>query len=343
MEERKIRFAILGTAGIGRQHNEGIDACPMAELTAVCDIVEESAKACAEKNHLDTYYTDYRDMYAAGGFDCVIVCTPDQVHKDQVLDALAAGYHVLCEKPLAMEMEDCRAMVDAAKKSDKVFMVGQVCRKAPAFRLAKELVDAGEIGNLYFVESEYAHDYSLITTGGEWRRDPVHLRRPMIGGGCHAMDLLRWIAGNPLEVFAYSNHKVLTDWPVEDCTVSILKYPNDVIGKVMCSIGCKRPYTMHTVLYGDQGTILCDNTSPLLTVYRNKTNDKGARYFEKTEMPVEVNNHNMASEIEDMCNVILHGAPLETGVIEGANTVAVCRAAVDSAETGKPIVPQYFH
>jgi predicted dehydrogenase len=114
----------------------------------------------------------------------------------------------------------------------------------------------------------------------------------------------------------------------------------------MTSIGCHRPYTMRTVLYGTKGTIEVDNTSPSFKLYRDITYSKSGgapstRYL-PTEIPVSVNNHNMTAEIEDMCNVILGDAPIECDVIQGANTVAVCQAAVKSAATGKPCVPEYF-
>ena len=87
-------------------------------------------------------------MIKDGGFDCVILGTPDQVHMEHSIAALEAGYHVICEKPLALTMEECEKIVEATKKSDKKFMTGQVCRKAPSFIKAKELVESGEIGEL---------------------------------------------------------------------------------------------------------------------------------------------------------------------------------------------------
>ena len=342
----KVRFAVVGLHSIANHHIEGILKLPQAELISVCDICEEFAADCAKKYGLDKYYLDYDKMLADGGFDCVVICTPDQVHAKQAVAALNAGYHVLCEKPLAMKMEDCEMIVAAAKKSNKKFMVGQVCRKTPAFIAAKQLVDAGEIGRLFYVESEYAHNYDIINDIGGWRRDPVNLRYPIVGGGCHAMDLLRWIAGDPTEVFAYANHIALPHWPVDDCYIAVLKYPNEVIGKVMTSIGCHRPYTMRTLLYGTKGTIVVDNTSPTMTLYRDMTYSKSGdapktRYL-PTEIPVAINSHNMTAEIEDMCNVILNDTPVECDVIEGANTVAVCQAAVKSAAEGKPCAPAYF-
>lgn len=85
------------------------------------------------------------------------------------------------------------------------------------------------------------------------------------------MDFARWIAGDPYEVMAYSNHKMLKNFPTDDCTVAIMRFPNDVIGKVFVSTGCKRDYTMRSVFYGSKGTIITDNTSPHMTVFNGET------------------------------------------------------------------------
>ena len=341
---RTLRFAVAGIGGMGRAHIEGIRRNALAELAAVFDINEEFVRQCAADCGLDRYYTDFDRMLAEEEIDVVIVCTPDQVHRDYTVKSLRAGKHVLCEKPMAQTVEDCREMVKAADETGMKLMIGQVCRKAPGFLKAKELVDSGTIGELFFVESEYAHDYSRIPGKGgwQWRTDPVLLRHPVIGGGCHAIDLLRWIAGNPSEVFAYANHKMLPSWPVDDCTVAVMKFPRGVIGKVMCSVGCKRTYTMRTCLYGSKGTIICDNTSPDITVMREILDDDGNYVTTDTEkIPVDINNHNVASEIEELIDCIVHDKPVPTDGREGASTVAVGAAIVESAAKGDKIEIDY--
>ena len=343
MSDKILRYAVVGIHGMGRAHIRGIFNNPNATLTAICDNNEEFAIACAKEFNLDKYYLDYDKMLADENIDVVIVCTPDQVHRDYTIKALKAGKHVLCEKPMAQKLEDCKAMVAAAKETGMKLMIGQVCRKAPGFVKAKELVDSGEIGELFFVESEYAHDYARIPGIGGWRVDPVNLRHPVIGGGCHAIDLLRWIAGNPTEVAAFANRKMLTTWPVDDCTIAILKFPNKVIGKVMTSVGCKRTYTMRTVLYGSKGTIITDNTSPAITLQREILDENGKYVkIDVQQIPVDINNHNVTSEIEEFCDAILNDKPVPTDGWEGAATVAVGNAIVESAAAdGQKVMVDY--
>ena len=341
----KVKFAIVGMGALAAKHIEGVklkngDLC---ELVAICDINEAALKRRGNEFGIDEScrYTDYAEMLKAGGFDAVIIVTPDQIHREQAIMALEAGYHVLCEKPLAQSMDDCRRMVEAADKSGKKFMTGQVCRKAPGFVKAKELVDSGEIGDLFFVESEYAHDYQFMKP--EWRKDPVNLRYSIIGGGCHAIDLLRWIAGDPEKVSAFANRKVLTDWPVDDCTIAIMQFPNNVVGKIFCGIGVKRNYTMRTCLYGTKGTIICDNRSDFLTLFRHAVTDNGRNIYPDVKVPVEVKDHNVAAEIRELALAIKNDTQVTCTVREGSNTVAVGLAAVKSASLGgMPVEPEYI-
>jgi len=334
----KLRFATLSAMGISNSHIQGILNNPETELAAISDASEERL-AQARERYKDvegvSYYADYREILARDDIDAVVVTAPDQWHCKMAISALKAGKHVLCEKPMALSIDECSQMVRAAQSSDRKFMVGQVCRYAPGFVMAHKLVKEGKIGDLFFVESEYAHDYSKIPGYGGWRLDPR--RHGFLGGGCHAVDLLRWIAGDPYEVTAYANRKMLTDWPTDDCTISIWKFPNNVIGKVFVSTGCKRGYTMRSVFYGSKGTIICDNTSPDLKLF-STDNEK---FTEAVSIPVDIANHNMTAEIAEFAECILKDLPVRTTVLEGAKTVTAALSAVESSKTGAPVSIRY--
>lgn len=341
---KKLRLGVIGAGSFSDAHLTGIKYAETAEAVAISDIIEENAKKQAEKFNISSYYTNYKELLKRDDIDAVTLPLPDQIHKQVTIDALYAGKHVLCEKPMALNIDDCKQMIKAARETGKQLMVGQIGRYTPSFLMAKRMVEDGEIGELFFVESEYAHDYSQIGGQGGWRVTPE--RHPIIGGGCHAVDLLRMIAGNPTEVFAYANNKVLTSWPINDCTIAVMKLPNNVIGKVMTSVGCKRKYTMRTVLYGSKGTIIVDNTSPTLTLFKDEFSqmdefkDRSQQSIE-LKLPVKINNHNFEAEVNDFCKCILEGKPVTTDGIEGASTVAVCLAIVDSAQKEEKVKVEY--
>ena len=328
-----LRVGVIACSGMAKTHMKAVQANDRAILAAVCDIDEAKARETAEAFGV-RYSTDYRDLLT-DDIDAVIIVTPDQLHREMVEAALAAGKHVLCEKPLALTREDLAAIVAAGRASDRVLMVGQICRYTPGFAQAKAIIDAGEIGELYFVESEYAHDYAKIPGVGGWRTDPR--RHGMIGGGCHAVDLLRWVAGDPTEVTAYGSHFCLPEIPYDDCTIAILRFPTGCVGKVFCSTGCKRGYTMRSCFYGTKGTIITDNTSPEMTAFR--TNADGKAVAE--QVPIVVNNHNAVGEFAEFCDLILDGGEVKTTAREGAKAVAACLAIVESAKSGRPVAVDY--
>ena len=341
---RKVKLGVIGAGAFSKYHLNGIQYAENCEAIAICDVDVKRAKAQAEKFHIEKVYQDYHELLACEEIEAVTLPLPDQLHKQITIDALRAGKHVLCEKPMALSLEECKEMIAAAKETGKLLMVGQVGRYNPHYNAAIEMINNGEIGELFFVESEYAHDYAAIGGMGGWRVTPE--RHGIIGGGCHAVDLLRRIAGNPEEVFAYANHKVLTDWPVDDCTVAVMKFPNDVIGKVMCSIGCKRKYTMRTVIYGSKGTLVVDSELPYITMYQDRFTEEGPMSRRKQQVigmdiPVPMKDHNVQDEVTDFCNAIMEGRLVECTGEEGAVTVAACMAIVESARTGEKVKISY--
>jgi predicted dehydrogenase len=344
---KKIGFGVISASGMAQSHMLAIRDNANAELRAVCDIDEKKAEDAAQRFNVDKIYKDYRDLLKQTDIDAVVIVTPDQLHSEMTVAALEAGKHVLCEKPMALTSAGCKTMVDTASRHPELkLMIGQICRFTPGFVAAKKLIDAGEIGELFYAESEYAHDYEdIFKHGNEWRKDP--LRHGYLGGGCHAVDLVRWIAGDPVEVMAYGNKKMLTFLPTEDCVISIMKFPNDVIGKVFVSIGCKREYTMRSVFYGSLGTIICDNTSPKITVYKaawkdGKTLIDGiADQTVPVEYPVNIANHNTVGEINAFTGAIINNTKVMTDGNEGKKTVEVALAVIESIKTGKPVTVNY--
>lgn len=333
--DKKLRVANIGMK-FGMSHVEGAMGCG-AEIAALCDCDAENLRFAGERYNIpqEKWYTDYTELLNDENIDVVTVAIPDQLHKKVACDFLRAGKHVLCEKPLALTREDIEEIVKVADESDAMFMVGQICRFTPAFEKAKELVESGVIGDVYFIESEYAHDYMKLVDN--WRADPN--RHGVIGGGCHAVDLIRWLVGDPVEVFAYGTHRLLPTVPYDDATVAIMKFNDNLMGKVFVSTGCKRDYTMRTCIYGTKGTIICDNTSPTMTLF---TTDEEGVVREKPEIiDIQVNNHNAVKEFDVFADAILNKKTVVTDAREGAKTVAVCLAIVEASETGTIVKPDY--
>ena len=330
---KPFRIAVIGLR-FGMAHIEGAMAYG-AQIAAICDSNADHLRAAGERYGIpeEKRFSDHRALLSRDDIDAVVIAAPDQQHRPLTCAFLAAGKHVLCEKPMALTIADAQAMIRAADASGCRCMVGQICRFTPSFEKAKALVDSGTLGDVYFLESEYAHDYMKLVDG--WRADP--LRHGVIGGGCHAVDLLRWLAGDPREVFAYGTHRLLPQVPYDDATVAVMRFGENTMGKVFVSTGCKRDYTMRTVIYGTRGTLICDNTSPTMTLFT--AGEDGMAHAPQI-IETEVNNHNAAREFAVFADAVLYGKPLPTDAREGAKTVAVCLAIIESSKTGKPVRPQ---
>lgn len=338
MTKKGLNIAIVGSGSISDRHIAGILEQPSCRLYALCDNATDGRlERRTAKYEPEISVVDYRDLLNDPKVDMVIVATSDYSHCEITCAFLRARKPVLLEKPMALTTAECEEMLACAKETGTRLMVGQVARYNPICAKAKALVDEGAIGELVFVESEYAHDYMNVKGYDSWRVDAR--REGMIGGGCHAVDFLRWVAGNPTEVSAYSNHKYLVDWPANDTTIAIYKFPNNVIGKVFCSIGVKRDYTMRTCLYGTEGTIIFESRGDEIKLYQVDKN--GKNYTSPKLMPCQSKGHNMSGEIKDFAEAILQNKPNPIEAVEGASTIAVCCATVEAAKLGQPVQIKY--
>lgn len=334
MSDKKLNIGVVGCSPMGKRHAKGI--VEHANLYAICDTAPERLEEFRNEFEPPVVTSDYKELLDDEELDAVVIVTPDQLHSEMVCAFLKAGKDVMCEKPLALNLEECEEMMRAEKESGRQLMVGQVCRCNPVFVKAKELIDAGKIGELVFVESEYAHNYDDSKGYNNWRMVPE--RNTVVGGGCHAIDLLRWIAGDPTEVFAYANHKIMTDWPTDDTTIAVYKFPNDVMGKVMISNGTKRSYTMRSVFYGTKGTIIAQNKMGEVILFEDA---EGKNYHDEQIIEVPPKDHNAEDEIGAFVDAIINNKRVPVPAVEGASTVAVACATVKSTETGDKVQIRY--
>lgn len=172
-----IRLAILGTGGMARSHAEAFAEIEGVELVAGIDRDPERLAAFCDSYDVGNRFTDLTEALAWGGFDAVANVTPDAVHHATTLPLLAAGKHVLCEKPLAESYPKAREMADAAKAAGVVNMVNLTYRKVPALIRAAEMIAAGEIGEVRHFEAAYLQSWLTQPAWGEWSKEDQWLWR----------------------------------------------------------------------------------------------------------------------------------------------------------------------
>jgi UDP-N-acetyl-2-amino-2-deoxyglucuronate dehydrogenase len=216
------RVGVIGLGTVGQTHVAALRSLPAHVYGA-----DPSATARDRaKPHLAEAFADYRDMIARAGLAGVVIATPPRTHREIALHSLSAGLGVLCEKPLALTLDDCRAIAEAS--TGHVFQVGFCHRFQPQVSALRDLLDAGAIGTPILVNIGFVH--GLTREGREWITDPLQSGGGVLfDSGSHAIDLFRYLVGNVNEV-----HGLTATWPIEDSSVVCLR-SGTVLGTITLS------------------------------------------------------------------------------------------------------------
>ncbi len=194
----KVRVGIIGCGGIANgKHMPGLAKLDCVEMVAFCDIIEERAeKAAAQYGSKDAkVYTDYRKLLEDKSIDVVHVCTPNKSHGYITVDALEAGKHVMCEKPMAKTAADARKMVETARRTGKKLTIGYQNRFRPDSEYLYTLCRNGELGEIYFAKA-HAVRRRAVPTWGVFLDEEEQGGGPLIDIGTHALDLTLWMMNN---------------------------------------------------------------------------------------------------------------------------------------------------
>jgi len=192
----KPRIVIIGAGFITRVgHLPGYKAAG-ANVVAICDLVEAPARALAAQYGIPKVYSDWREMIETEKPDIVSVCLPNRYHREPTLFALAAGAHVLCEKPIATSVEEAREMFAAAKKAGRQLMAAQNWRWDANSRAIRRIVDTGDLGDVYYGEATALRRLGIPTWGVFHQSEHSH-GGALLDVGVHMLDLAVWLMGNP--------------------------------------------------------------------------------------------------------------------------------------------------
>jgi len=162
----KIRLGIIGTGQIGKVHIKRYQEIPEVEIVAVADLREDEARRVAQKHSIPHVYTNYHHLLDRDDIDSVDVCLHNRLHSPVTVDALKAGKNVFCEKPMSWAYKDARVMYDTAKELGRMLHIQLSTVHEPACRAAKQLIDEGHLGEIYYAKSCH------------YRRRGWHIGRP---------------------------------------------------------------------------------------------------------------------------------------------------------------------
>jgi len=248
-----INVAVVGLGHNGLAFCERYHKNNKSNLAAVCDIDGDRRQFAENKFGVKGYA--YDDILNNKSIDLISVHTSDNKHKEPFIRAVEAGFNVFVEKPMADREEDILEMARLAAKGNKVYMVGHVLRFDRYFQGVKKIIEDGILGDVFYVECDYIHDLRFQAEREEWKlTDEI----PVLGGGCHPIDLLRWYVGDVSEVASFSNNIAFPQMKHDSSMVTMLKFKNGCIGKVTSLYGCvsKMPERYNLSVFGTKGTIM---------------------------------------------------------------------------------------
>ncbi len=191
-----LKAAIVGTGFIGPAHLEALRRIPNVEVTALVEVNQQLAEEKAKILGIPNAYT-FEEMLKQSAIDVVHICTPNFLHFSQAKAALQAGKHVICEKPLAVKIEEAEELVDLAAKKGLVNAVHFNLRYYPMVRQMKTMREKGELGEIYAVMGSYLQDWLFLQTDYNWRLEPDKSgdSRAIADIGSHLLDITEYVTG----------------------------------------------------------------------------------------------------------------------------------------------------
>jgi len=250
---RRVRVAIIGCGQMGRWHLEAYQRNPAIDVVAFADTSAAAAERFAALAG-GRSYGSHRELLAAEQVDGVSVCVVPAAHREVVTDALAAGAHVLCEKPLATSLSDARAMAAAADRRGRHLVAGFKFRFFDEVREAKKLIDSGSLGRIVSARLMFAADLDMT---GKWFADPRLAGGGIVmDNGAHAFDLVEFLLGPLASVAATARNS--RPLPVEDGASITCQLRSGAAVSIDLSWAVATPPTAYLEIYGDQGTAALD-------------------------------------------------------------------------------------
>jgi predicted dehydrogenase len=344
---KKIKVGIIGAGGIARdQHIPAYQKLKDVEIVAICDVLKDRAEEVGRRFGIPRVFSDYRKLLKMDEIDAVSVCTPNFMHKAPTVAALEAGKHVLCEKPIAMNAREGRAMVEAAKRAKKKFMIGFHFRFKAETRMLKRLIDEGACGKIYHAKSSALRRRGIPSWGVFTQKDKSG-GGPLIDIGVHVLDLTLYLMNHPKPVAvsgqtyqAFGKRKgVFNMWgpwdhskyDVEDYALGLVRFADGATLFLETSwaanIGSREIF--NCLILGDKGGV--EYNPP--TVYSEKSGsllNEGLGLIPKEDDP-------HAQEVAHFIDCIRTGSdPIPTGE-HGLMAMEIIDAIYASSKTGREV------
>lgn len=338
---KKYNVGMIGYGWAAGAHIDSINKTSNAQVTAVYSSRKlDDAELSAKHGSPIKSYTNLKEMLADKSIHVVDISSYPSQHKEQAVAAANAGKHIILEKPMAMSIQDCRAIVAAAEKNKVKGCVCFECRFSGQFIGTKALVDEGMLGDLHYGEVDYYHGIGPWYGQFRWNTFKKEGGSALLTAGCHALDALLMFMGNEVEAVSSFSTKsksaIFKPYEYDTSSVTILHFKGGKVGKCAAIVDCLQPYYFHTHLVGSEGSLLDDkfHSSKLKT-------DKGG--WSKLNMKMldsgDVSDHPYQTQFQSFFDSLEKGKHMPlTSLKESLKSFEVIFAADKSAAQGGKLV-----
>jgi len=342
-EARLLRVGVVGAGPIAQAaHFEACHKARNAELYAICDLADDLRERMATLHQPRVTYRDYAAMLADPQVEAVIVATADQFHSQMATQALQAGKHVLVEKPMAVTVEECDALVKTARESGCILQVGTMKRFDPGIAFAHDFI-RNEIGDLLALKAWYCDNSYRYTETDNLQPIPVqsrNARRPegnpkadkpryyLLGHASHLVDTARFLAGDIVRVQAQTVQKFGAY-----CWFVAAEFASGAVGHLDLTVAVRMDWHEGFQVYGEHGSVIGKTFNPW---YRRTSevecfSSRDGQYHR----PIGADGFTYKLQLEGWARSILDGAAQQGATVEdGAAAIRALVAIARSAQTG---------
>lgn len=336
-EKRSLGWGLIGASTIAREYMiPAINAQPDSQVVAVMSRSVERGKAYAEANGIARSYDSVDGLLADPSVDVVYISTTNERHCDEVLAAAAAGKHVLCEKPLALNLADAWGMVEACKRAGVVMGTNHHLRNAVTHRTLRRLIAEGAIGKP--LAARVFHAVYLPAHLQTWRiKDPGTGAGVILDITVHDTDTLRFILGDEvISVAAMATQQGLASEGIEDAVMGVMQFESGLMAQFHDAFTIKHAHTGIEV-HGTEGSLIARDVMTQRPIGNIHLQRNGSAEAVALDPPEDLYTHGVRYFNQAVYG---NGEPWATGE-DGVRSLAVGLAVVEATRTGKHVTVQY--
>ena len=334
--KKKLRFALVGCGRIAQRHAEHIEK--IGELAAVCDIEESKAVELSEKYNSKAYFSLDTMLSELQDVDVISICSPNGMHASHSISALNAGFHVLCEKPMAISVADCGEMIKTAERNNKRLFAIKQNRFNPPVAAVKKAIEENRLGKIYSIQLSCFWNRNKDYYKNSWKGT-----KDMDGGTLytqfsHFIDLLYWLIGDVRDAHAFIRnfgHSDIIEF--EDTGAVIVEFYSGIIGTINYTVNSyKKNMEGSLTIFAEKGTVKIGGQ------YLNELEYQSIEGFEIKDLPLGNTPNNYGTYMGSMSNhdkvyanlveVLNDNAAISANSFEGLKTVEIIDKIYASAK-----------